>query len=139
MFIRRIVLVLLVLSCSGGLAKAEWLKIMTVSNSDGFTVYGDFTTHRIDKKSGLVKMWILYDSFTVTKLSERSSFLSFRSHVQYDCNEERVRSLEASYFEGHMADGKVVFSSSSEGQWYPVAPGSIGETLWELACSIAKT
>jgi len=136
MFIRRIVLVLLVLNYSVGLAQAEWEEI---TGSDKVTVYIDPTTHRIDKKSGLVKMWILYDSFTVTKLSERSSFLSFRSHVQYDCNEERVRSLEASYFEGHMADGKVVFSSSTEGQWYPVAPGSIGETLWELACSIAKT
>lgn len=136
MFIRRIVLVLLVLSCSVGLAQAEWEE---VTGSDNVTVYIDPTTHLIDKQSGLVKMWILYDSTTATKLSERSSFLSFRSHVQYDCNEERVRSLQASYFEGHMANGKVVSSNSTEGQWYPVAPGSIGETLWELACSISKT
>jgi len=135
MFIRRIVLVLLVLNYSVGLAQAEWEEI---TGSDKVTVYIDPTTHRIDKQSGLVEMWILYDSSTVT-LSEQSSFLSFRSYIQYDCNEERVRSLRSSYFEGHMADGKVVFSSSSEGQWYPVAPGSIGETLWELACSIAKT
>jgi len=136
MFIQRIVLVLIILSCSVGLAQAEWEE---VAGSDNVTVYIDPTTHRTDKKSGLVKMWVLYDSTIVTKLSERSSFLSLRSHVQYDCNGERVRSLQASYFEGHMADGKVVFSSSTEGQWHPVAPGTIGETLRELACSIGKT
>jgi len=130
-----IVLVLLMLSCSVGPAQAGWEE---VAGSDNVTVYVDPTTHQVDTKSGLAMMWVLYDAKTVNKLSERSSFLSLRSQIQYDCNEERARSLQASYFEGHMADGEVVLSSSTEGKWYPLAPGSIGEKLRELACSIAR-
>jgi len=132
MFIRRIVLVLLVLSGSGGFAKAEWLKIMTVSNSDGFTVYGDFTTHRIDK-NGLVKMWFLYDYKRAQK-NYQVPYMSVRIQRQYDCNEERARTLAQSLFDGNMALGNVVSDDSSERTWGPIAPGTLGETMWKVAC-----
>ena len=132
MFIRRIVLVLLVLSCSVGLAKAEWLKIMTVSNSDGFIVYGDFATHHIDEK-GLVKMWFLYDYKTAQK-NYQVPYRSVRIQRQYDCKEERARTLAQSLFDGNMALGNVVSDDSSTRTWGSVAPGTLGETMWKAAC-----
>jgi hypothetical protein len=34
-----------------------------------------------------------------------------------------------------MGSGHVVYSNSNERNWEPVAPHSINEALWEVACS----
>ncbi len=77
MFI-RIVLVLLVLSWSVGLAQAEWEKLTDSPNFGGFIVYVETTSFRIDKRSGLVKMWILYD-FKTSQEGYQVPYLSMRS------------------------------------------------------------
>ena len=132
MFFRRIILVLLVLSCSIGLAQAEWTKVMTGSEAGGYTLYFEPTSLRIDKKS--VKMWLLYDFKTDQKDEKDASYLSLRFQRQYDCKEERARTLTQSLFNGNMARGEEISNDSTERPWEPVAPGSIGETLWFMAC-----
>ena len=135
----QIVLVLLVLSGSVGLAQAEWIEI-TRSSSDQVTIYADPTTYRFDKKSGLVKMWVLFDYKTRHRVSEAEPwYLSVRRQEQYDCKEERMRSLAWTFFSDNMADGKVIRShSTTEEVWIPVAPDSIAKDLWKLACGTAK-
>ena len=137
MFIRRIVLVLIILSCSVGLAQAEWEE---VAGSDNVTVYIDPTTHRTDKKSGLVKMWVLFDYKTRQRVSEAEPwYLSVRRQEQYDCKQEQMRSLGWTFFTDNMADGRVIRShSTTEEVWTPVAPGSIAKDLWNVACGTAK-
>lgn len=138
MFIRRIVLLLLILSCSVGLAHAEWEELMTGPTFGGTTVYGDPTTHRIDKKSGLVKMWLLYDYKTAQIDKHQVPYMSKRIQQQYDCQEERARTLTQTLFDGNMASGNVVSLDSTETRWRPVAPDTIGKYLWRLACGPAK-
>ena len=135
MFI-RIVLVLLVLSCSVGLAQAEWTKVMTGLDAGGYTLYFEPTSLRIDKKIGMVKMWLLYDFKTAQKdeKDDRVSYLSLRFERQYDCKQERARTLAQSLFDGNMARGKEISNDSTERPWEPVAPGSIGQSLWVMAC-----
>ena len=82
MFIRRIVLVLLVLTCSVGLAQAEWRELATISTSGGPTIYGDPTTLRLDTERRLAKMWVLYDFKTVQK-SSKGAYLSMRELWQW--------------------------------------------------------
>lgn len=125
-------LAIVVLSWGVGLAQAEWLET-TRSTSRGLTTYIDPTTIHIDHKHELVKMWALYDFKTVQKFHQ-SSYLSLKSQQQYDCTEGRSRTLAQSFFEGNMGDGDVVFADSTERSWNPVAPGSMGESLWRLAC-----
>jgi len=125
-------LAILVMGCSVGLAQAEWWEA-TRSTSGGLTAYIDPTTIRIDQKHELVKMWALYDFKTVEKFHQ-ASYLSLKSQQQYDCIEGRSRTLAQSFFEGYMGDGDVVFTDSTERSWNPVAPGSMGESLWRLAC-----
>ena len=129
MFI-RIVLVLLVLSCRVGLAQAEWKE---AAGSDNFTVYIDPTSYRIDKKNGQVKLWVLYD-FKTTQKDYMMPFLSIRVLNQYDCKEGRSRTLAQSLFDGNMANGDMVSNNSNERTWEPIAPGTIGKSLWKLAC-----
>lgn len=137
MFIRRIVLVLLILFCSVGLAQAEWKEVSTPTSDNGATMYLDPTTYRVDKKSGLVKIWFLFDLKTVQNIFGRR-FLSMRSLQQFDCKEERLRVLAQTYFDGNMANGKPVYSSSTEESWEHVAPGTNGEFLWKTACGTGK-
>ena len=125
-------LAILVLSCGVGLAQAQWLEA-TRSTSGGFTGYIDPTTIQIDQKSEVVKMWALYDFKTVQQFHQ-SSYLSLKFQQEYDCTEGRSRTLAQSFLEGSMGDGDVVFADSTERSWKPVAPGSMGESLWRLAC-----
>jgi hypothetical protein len=136
MFI-RIVLVLLVLSWSVGLAQAEWKKLTDSPNFGGFIVYVETTSFRIDKGSGLVKMWILYD-FKNRQEGYQVPYLSMRMQRQYDCKQERTRILAQSFFGDHMAKGDVISTESARGTWIPIGPGTIGKSLWELACSNSK-
>lgn len=133
MFIRGIVLVLLILSCRVGLAHAEWVEISSPTSDNGATMYLDPTTYRVDKKSGLVKIWFLFDLKTVQKIFGRG-FLSARSQQQFDCKAERMRILAQAFFDGNMANGNLVYSDSTEQSWEPVAPDTNGKFLWKTAC-----
>ena len=134
MFIRQIALALLILSCSAGLAQAEWTKVMTGSDAGGYILYFEPTSLRIDKKAGMVKMWLLYDFKTAQKDEKDDSYLSLRFERQYDCKQERARTLAQSLFDGNMARGKEISNDSTERPWEIVAPDSIGQTLWVMAC-----
>jgi len=138
MCIYRIALILLVLSCSASLAQAEWTEVSQATSSES-TVYVDPATQRIDKKTGLVKIWVLYDFPEVQKMTKRRSYLSVRAREQFDCKEERMRTLAWSYFKGNMAQEEVVLSDSNDlGKWQPILPSSIDESVWELVCDTLK-
>jgi hypothetical protein len=136
MFILRIVLVLLVLSCSVGLAQAEWKKLIDSPTFGGLTVYVEPTSVRIDKGSGLVKLWILYD-YKTGQEGFQARFLSLKMQREYDCKQERSRTLAQSLFGGNMAKGDVIYESP-EGTWISVGPGPIGQSLLGFACSNSK-
>jgi surface-adhesin protein E len=136
MFIRLIVLVLLVLSCSVGLAQAEWKQLVDSPTFGGLNVYVEPTSVRIDKGSGLVKMWILYD-YKTGQEGFHVRYLSLKIQRQYDCKQGRSRMLAQSLFGGNMAKGDVIYEST-EGTWMPVGPGPIGQSLLGFACSNSK-
>src|SRR5262249_22101683 len=102
----------------------------------GVIVYVEPTSVRIDKGSGLVKMWILYD-YKTGQEGFPVRYLSLKIQRQYDCKQERSRTLAQSLFGGNMAKGDVIFEST-EGSWMPVGPGTIGQSLLGLACSKSK-
>jgi hypothetical protein len=126
--VRLIFFTLLILNSS--VAYAEWVK---VSDSDdaGKTVYVDPTTIR--RNSNLVKMWQFFDYKTVQTVGG-VRFLSNKEEWEFDCVEERSRSLGLKEFSGNMGSGTVVFTNSQVGKWLPVVPGSIGHTVWKIAC-----
>jgi hypothetical protein len=111
-------------------AHAEWVAIGTTDNA---TVYADPDTIR--RKGNLVAMWQLYDYKTVQTVAG-NSHLSSKLQAQYDCLEERDRRLASTWFSGNMGNGNVVFfNNSDEGKWSPVAPQTVGNVLWKVACA----
>jgi hypothetical protein len=136
MLILRIVLVLLFLSWSVGLAQAEWKKLIDSPTFGGLTVYVEPTSVRVDKGSGLVKLWMLYD-YKTGQEGFQARYLSLKIQRQYDCTQERSRMLAQSLFGGNMAKGDVIYEST-EGTWISVGPGPIGQSLLGFACSNSK-
>ena len=125
---RLLLFTLLVLSCEP--AYAEWVKVGD-GDEAGKTVYVDPTTIRRD--SNLVKMWQFYDYKTVQTVGG-VRFLSAKEQWEFDCAEERSRVLALKQFSGNMGSGTVVDTNSQVGKWIPVIPGSIGRTVWTVAC-----
>ena len=125
---RLLLFTLLVLSCEP--AYAEWVKVGD-GDETGKTVYVDPTTIRRD--SNLVKMWQFYDYKTVQTVGG-VRFLSAKEQWEFDCAEERSRVLALKQFSGNMGSGTVVDTNSQVGKWIPVIPGSIGRTVWTVAC-----
>ena len=111
-------------------ASAEWTR---VDGNDDFIQYVDRATIR--RNGNFVKMWSLADNETVQTDADGDSYLSSKSQQEYDCKEEKKRLLAFTWFDGKMGNGKVVyFNGNARGEWSPIAPGSIGEILWKIAC-----
>ncbi|TKB89548.1 MAG: hypothetical protein E8D41_13150 [Nitrospira sp.] len=126
--LRLIFFTLLVLNSSA--AYAEWVKVSDRDEA-GKTVYVDPATIR--RNSNLVKMWQFYDYQTVQTVGG-IRFLSNKVEWEFDCVEERSRSLGLKEFSGNMGSGTVVFTNSQVGKWLPVVPGTIGYSVWKVAC-----
>ena len=125
---RLILIMLLVLSC--GSAYAEWVEV-SANKKAGVIAYADPDTIR--RKGDLVKMWSLFDLKT-TQIVGGNSYLSIKAQQTYDCAEDRSRAVAYTKFSGNMGHGAEVYSASEQEKWKPVAPMSVGQELWKVAC-----
>ena len=123
-----ILIVLLVFSSSP--VYAEWVEV-SANKTAGVIAYADPDTIR--RTGDLVKMWSLFDLRT-THTARSNSYSSIKSLQKYDCAEDRSRALAYTKFSGNMGHGKVVYRNSDEGTWAPIAPVSVGQELWKVAC-----
>jgi len=126
---RRLILIMLLVT-SGGPAYAEWVEVST-NKMAGVIAYVDPDTIR--RKGDLVKMSSLFDLKT-TQAVGANSYLSIKAQQTYDCAEDRSRALAYTKFSGHMGHGAEVYSVSVQQEWKPVAPMSVGQELWKVAC-----
>lgn len=124
-------LLITLLVLSSGAVYAGWV-LTSGDDEAGLTVYVD--PDSIRQKGNLAKMWQLYDYKTVQSVAG-DSLLSFKRYNEYDCTEARTRMLAYTWFSGNMGSGTVVYSTPDEQQWEPVAPRSINQALWKVACS----
>jgi len=126
----REAILLIMLAIVSSSAAAEWLE--AGSNEIGAIYYADPATIR--RAGDRVKMWNLVDYKTARVSSRGMPYMSMKAHVEYDCREERVRTLYYSIHSRNMARGKSVFSDDDPAKWSPVLRGTIQEDLWGIAC-----
>ena len=108
---------------------AGWSVIGSTGNAD---VYVDSATIR--QQDTLVKMWTLLDFNNIQQVAE-GAYLSQAGQQEFDCDGDKYRTLSTSIYSGHMGGGQVVFSSDEpDAVWEPVAPGTVGEGFWKIAC-----
>jgi len=114
---------------TAGAANAEWTDI----GATGIYIQSvDRATIR--RNGNLVKMWGLKDYKTMQTVAG-DSFLSSKTQAEYNCKEDRSRTLAFLWFDGQMGNGKVVYSNGNlKDEWAPITPGSVAERLWKIAC-----
>ena len=114
---------------SSGPAYAEWVSLG--ESDSGTAVYVDRDTSL--PKGKLMKMWVLY-SFRRVRTVAGGSYFSNKVQREYNCAQAYHRTLVDMRFSSTMGFGKVVYNKSSQGKWVPVAPESLDQILWKLAC-----
>lgn len=126
---KSVLMALLVMVSTSALS--EWTKVEK-NNSEGITRYVDIAT--IQKTENKVRMINLIDYQTVREAVD-DKFLSIKVVQEYECNEVKKRILAFNTYSGNMGKGGVLYADSSPNEWEIVSsPGSIGLTLWEIAC-----
>ena len=122
---KRLVIFLLLVSSP---AWAEW---KSVGEEGAATVYADPTT--VVRTGSTAKLWSMRDYEDAQRMVEVGYF-SQKALVEYDCANRKARNLSFSLHADHMGEGNVIYQDTSPNEWEPVASGSIGETLWNIAC-----
>jgi hypothetical protein len=107
-------------------AWAEWVKVVDL---DKATFYLDPTTIR--KDGYLRRVW------TVQDLKERyqTGELSRRILKEYDCKNERSRSIVLSLHAGPMVTGNLVDSTDSPSDWSAIPPQTPGSAILKIVCA----
>lgn len=121
----------LVLAALCGSVAAAWERVGT--SDDGMVVYADRATIR--KSGDVVKMWVLLDYTTTQKDDSGKPYLSAKVLHDYDCKDERARTVYYSLHAGQMAAGARLYSEvRRDSAWQPSSRAVIGDTLWRFAC-----
>ena len=110
-------------------AASGWV---TVVNTDIGTISVDVTTIR--KAGNLAKIWSLTDFKTVQTAHNGQTYKSTKAQWEYDCNEERERTLYFSLHSENLGEGQVLHTNAEPTKWMPVPPRSGIEIMWKLAC-----
>ena len=110
-------------------ATAAWVD---VGATETVTAYVDTAT--IQKSVNGVTMWDLLDYKKAQDIPTGQSFRSVRAQTEYSCTNKIARPLAASAHTDTMARGGTVHAVSQPGAWRPVAPGSLDEAMWNVAC-----
>lgn len=109
-------------------ASAGWE--LTSMTTAGDSIYLDPTTIR--RNGTIRRVWAL------TNLKQRDpqdGEMSRRSLVEYDCKEERTRTIQQTLHAEQNALGNVIRTSNLPGAWEFIAPGTIGDTALKFVCS----
>ena len=112
-------------------AMAEWVEFIE-DDEVTQTVYVDQTT--IHKNGNNVKMWFLFDYKKAQELAYLPLYMSIKRQNEFNCKEEQIKNLYASYHAKHMGEGKVIYSKKDPDDWNPVSSNSINRKLWQFAC-----
>ena len=128
-----LVMLLAVVSCDQVAGPPRWPRWVAVGESVDSWVYAD--ANSIRKKGDRVKIWDLQDYKRVL-VFDHFLVLALREQLEFDCKEERVRTLFKSVFGMSMAEGKELKSEGdgTGGAWSPVSPLPIQRGLLRFAC-----
>jgi hypothetical protein len=128
---KRLLLMLPLILLSIEPANAEWMPVYEI-NQLSTTVSVDPDT--IQRKGNLVELWVLYDS-KITQAGRGGPLRSTKAQDEFNCEAGLSRVIAVTDFSGNEGSGKVVYSNLDEQKWEPVVPGSLGLTLWKVACN----
>jgi hypothetical protein len=144
---RKIILMLLLAIVSSN-AMAEWVKIAAIHSQESPEIQIAYADPAIIHKNGnLVNMSVLVDhqSGLSKKMENRLDKIfsrtkdditkSWKVEDEFDCMSEKLRMLSYTAYSEHMGNGEIIPNNMVLNHWGPVIRESIGQALWEFACS----
>ena len=121
---KKTILMLMLAAMSSG-AMAEWVRIGV---TDNMTMYVD--PYSIRQNNNLRRVWDLQD----LKRRAPNGEMSRRGLMEFDCKEERMRTIHVSMLSGPMASGEVISSIDSPSDWRYIPPETVGASVLEFVC-----
>jgi hypothetical protein len=110
-------------------AAAEWI---AVQEADEFTAYAERSTLLV--LGTTVTMWDLIDLKQAQSSPLGNRYASSLAKSEFDCANDRFRTLYLSLHAEQMAEGAVVEAVWDPARWLPVAPGTLLKVLQQVAC-----
>ena len=110
-------------------ANAEWT---TIGKTNEFTAYVDRTT--IQHGGRFIKINNLRNLKVPKRVGDDPPYSSMRAQIEYDCENNKHRTLTLTFFSGNMGEGEVIFTDLVTSQWLTNTPASFGEIEWDIAC-----
>jgi hypothetical protein len=127
LFKRLAVALLLTAFAESGIA--AWVVVL---EGEDFTAYADPAT--IDRVGNTARMWDVMDLKYPQPSPRGNPYSSSLAHTEFDCANDRMRTLHFSLHSGQMGEGDVVEAFADPNKWLPVAPGTLLKILAEFAC-----
>ena len=109
-----------------GTVNAAWTYM---GHIDGHTVLIDRNTVELKGRNALVWMLTNYSSVTANQL------LSATTHLEFDCDKNKVRYLQFYGYEGQMQSGARLISNTQASVFVPVEAGTIMKSFQQIACT----
>lgn len=139
---RRSPLMILLLAALPALA-AEWTQLPLPASSLA-TVYQEPGTERPRHNKFIGSFvrnprqsWFLVD-YMVPHRWQIYEIRSVKQWLEFDCQDARVRALARLYYDGPMAQGRLVASESEARNFSPVVPGDPEEAMLQAACAALR-
>ena len=126
---KKLTLLLLLIVSTNVLS--EWTKVGENSEK---TFYINYETIR-NIENNNVKLWDLNDFKTERTIkTEGKHFLSSKSHMRFNCNNETYSLLDIVFYSKNMGQGDLVHRVFNNFYEMSVEPDSNDETLFKIAC-----
>lgn len=105
--------------------RAEWTYVASV---EGDAIFIDATT--IEKNGSLIRIWekIEFDKKNTLGLG------SGRQHIEYDCKNQKLRTLSFQTYSGNNLSGNVRHSENQSSVWRHIPPQTINFSKLQLIC-----
>ena len=119
------IFVFMALALGQGNAQAAWTYM---GHLDGNAVLIDRNSIQLKKRNALV--WMLTNYSTPTS----QQLLSSTTHLEFDCDKNKVRYLQIYGYEGQMQSGARLISVVQSGVWVAVEVGTVIKSFEQIAC-----
>jgi hypothetical protein len=118
------------------IATPVWADWVEVAFSDGGAIHHiDPTTIR--KEGNFSKVWTMDNLPSARTMGGINNVWSMRSRMEYDCKQERMRSLSISAHSEMYARGETLGQENSPTQWMDIPPNSIGIKILTRVCNLS--
>ena len=115
-------------------AAHKWIRVSETGPAyERFATYADPAT--ITRSGNTVRMSSVIDFARIPGTVSDRPRVSWKDEWEYDCQEKRHRPRHFTEYSGRMGTGDKMYSHTVPVFfWILVAPGSVGENLWKIAC-----